>query len=230
MARPRSLTAALVVIIVAAVPLGSGPAEADTNKIQPGDVAYVSEGQCTLNFVFDGPGGKTYIGTAAHCVDKVGDAVATSQYGDFGEVAWIGDADETELDFAFIEVWSQFEDAIDPSVRGHPDYPIGYTIRQDTIIGDKIQISGYGVGYDLTYPTQTKRFGIHFSDNEKVYRMDGLDTWGDSGGPLVHVYSGKAYGIVSRACIDICTSTGPTVEGMLALAAEDGFAVTLRTV
>ena len=100
----------------------------------------------------------------------------------------------------------------------------------DTLNGDTIQLSGYGVGYDTTPTTQEKRQAIMGFDDAELYDVSGPIHWGDSGGPLVHVKTGKALGIVSRLCAGLCSEEGPTVQGILAKAAASGFPVTLRTV
>ena len=100
----------------------------------------------------------------------------------------------------------------------------------DTLNGDAIQLSGYGLGYDTTPTTQEKRQAIMGFDDAELYDVAGPIHWGDSGGPLVHVRTGKALGIVSRLCAGACSEEGPTVQGILAKAAAAGFPVTLRTV
>jgi hypothetical protein len=67
------------------------------------------------------------------------------------------------------------------------------------------------------------------SQNKNHYTLIGSDTYGDSGGPIVLAKDGKAMGIVSSVCIGLCTSEGPTVQGILQQAAAKGFALTLRT-
>ena len=148
----------------------------------------------------------------------------------FGKVAFIGDADVTEWDFAFIEVDAEDVSRVSAAVKGHPAYPKGSTVPADTLTGDTIQLSGYGLGYGTTPTTQERRTAIMGFDNTELYDVSGPIHWGDSGGPLVHVRTGKALGIVSRLCAGACSEEGPTVQGILAKAAAAGFPVTLRTV
>lgn len=216
-------------LAVAVVPLSS---EAGMGTIQPGDAISTSVGGCTVNFVFDG-GGKVYIGTAAHCVSKLGEKVFSVVGGgcnDFGTVAYIGDADSTARDFALIEVRSDCESKVSAAVKGHPQYPTGSTTYQETTLGDAVQFSGYGLGFGFTAVTQEERVGVFQSDNAHSYQLSGPTNFGDSGGPIVHVSTGEALGIISRFCTLACTDTGPTVEGMLKHLADDGLPVTLRTV
>lgn len=199
----------------------------------PGDYMESTEQACTLNFVFDGTGpraGKVYVGTAAHCVNRVGEPISTDAFPNIGAVVLIGNADVTAQDYALIEVRSDLHGAVRASVRGYPQYPTGYTVSNETRIGERIQASGYGLGFDLTQPTREKRIGVLTYDNAELFEFAGAMMWGDSGGPLVHVPTGKALGIESRVCLGACTDEGPTVEGILAKAAARGYPLQLRTV
>jgi len=217
------LTAAL-----AALAFAPGAASAATT-VQPGAYHETDAGSCTLNFVYDHAGG-TYLGTAAHCVDHVGQRVRDIDGVEFGSVAFIGNADVTEWDFAFIQVDPEDLARVSPAVKGHPTFPRGSTVPSDTLTGDDIQLSGYGLGYGTTKPTQEQRKAVMGFDDTELYDVTGPIHWGDSGGPLVHIRTGKALGIVSRLCAGLCSEMGPTVQGIVAKAAAGGFAVTLRTV
>jgi len=224
--KPRSFL--LPVFVVLALALAPAAAQAATT-LQPGAYHETDSGSCTLNFVYDG-GGTTYLGTAAHCVERVGQRVRDIEGTEFGSVAWIGDADSTAWDFAFIKVDTEDLGRVSAAVKGWPAYPKGSTVPADTVTGDSIQLSGYGLGYGTTKPTQEQRTALHAFDDTEIYGVIGPIHWGDSGGPLVHRRTGKALGIVSRLCVGVCTEEGPTVQGILAKAASKGFAVTLRTV
>ena len=227
------LLAALASTLVGIGATGSAPAGAAGEPIQPGVEIVTGGSGCTLNFIYDGTGalaGKVYGGTAAHCVQSVGQ---TSQLGTgetFGTVALIGDENSTVADYAFIEISPALHSRVSAAVKGHPTYPKGVTTASETAVGDLVQLSGYGLGFGLTQPTQEKRVGLVASDDAEMHTTVAPLIFGDSGGPLVHVPSGKAWGIVSRLCIGICEEEGPTVEGLLAKAAARGFTVRLRTV
>ena len=197
--------------------------------LQPGAYHETDAGSCTLNFAYTG-GGKTLLGTAAHCVERVGQPVRDIDGVEFGRVAFIGNADVAEWDFAFIEVDAEDAGRVSPAVKGHPAFPKGSTVPTDTLMGDTVQLSGYGLGYGTTSTTQEKRQAVMGFDDQESYDVTGPIHWGDSGGPLVHVKTGKALGIVSRLCVGACSEWGPTVQGILAKAAARGFPVTLRTV
>lgn len=223
----------LVTLGLAAALLPSSPATAANGFLQPGDYMVAGNSACTTNFVYDGTGslaGKVYIGTAAHCVTSVGQDVSDINGTTWGDVAIIGDANATAPDYAFIEVRATQVSRVRAWVKGYPAYPKGVTTPTETILGDLVQISGYGLGFDLVAATQEKRQAVFMGDDSGVHEVAGPIDFGDSGGPLVHVKTGKALGIVSRLCVGACTETGPTVQGILALAAARGFTVTLRTV
>ena len=222
----RILTASLATVALAIALPGSATAAV---TLQPGAYHETDAGSCTLNFAYSG-GGKTYLGTAAHCVASLGQSVRDIDGTDFGKVAFIGDQDVTQWDFAFIEVDPEDLGRVSPAVKGHPAFPKGSTVAADTLTGDTIQLSGYGLGYDTTPATQERRQAIMGFDDAEIYDVSGPIHWGDSGGPLVHVKTGKALGIVSRLCAGACSEEGPTVQGILAKAAASGFPVTLRTV
>lgn len=231
--RGASLLAATGLAMTGLLAGGSAPGGAATDPIQPGDEISTSVGGCTLNFIYDGTGaqaGKVYGGTAAHCVSSVGQDVQLGSGETFGDVALIGDEDSTVADYAFIEIRAAFLDRVSAAVKGHPAYPTGVARAAETAVGDTVQLSGYGVGFGLTAPTQEERIGVITYDDAEEHEVVAPLIFGDSGGPLVHIETGKAYGIVSRLCIGVCEEEGPTVEGLLAKAAARGFTVTLRTV
>ncbi|MDQ1710855.1 MAG: hypothetical protein QOE45_305 [Frankiaceae bacterium] len=219
--------------VTAAVVIPGTPASAANGFLQPGDYMVAGNAACTTNFVYDGTGslaGKVYLGTAAHCVTSVGQDVADVNGVVWGDVALIGDANATAPDYAFIEVRAAHVSRVRAAVKGHPNMPTGVTTSTETAAGDLVQISGYGLGFDFSTLTEENREAVLTSDNASTHNVAGPIDFGDSGGPLVHVATGKALGIVSRLCTGACTETGPTVQGLLALAAGRGFTVTLRTV
>ena len=221
----KLLTAAATLAVAAVLPSAASAAV----TLQPGAYHETDAGSCTLNFVYTG-GGKTYLGTAAHCVASIGQQVRDIDGTVFGKVAFIGDQNTTAWDFAFIEVDPEDLGRVSPAVKGWPAFPKGVTTPAETLLGDSIQLSGYGLGYDTTPATQEQRRAVMGSDDASTYTVSGPIHWGDSGGPLVHIGTGKALGIVSRLCAGTCSEEGPTVQGIIAKAASRGFAVSLRTI
>jgi len=221
----KLLTAAATLAVAAVLPSAASAAV----TLQPGAYHETDAGSCTLNFVYTG-GGKTYLGTAAHCVASIGQPVRDIDGTAFGKVAFIGDQNTTAWDFAFIEVDPEDLGRVSPAVKGWPAFPKGVTTPAETLLGDSIQLSGYGLGYDTTPATQEQRRAVMGSDDASTYTVSGPIHWGDSGGPLVHIGTGKALGIVSRLCAGACSEEGPTVQGIIAKAASRGFAISLRSV
>ena len=219
----RTLLAALAAL--ALLPAAASAAV----TLQPGAYHETPKGACTLNFVYT-DGASTYLGTAAHCANGVGDRAKDIEGVEFGTVSWIGDEDSTAWDFAFIKVDSEDVARVSPAVKGWPAYPKGFTVPADTLTADSIQLSGYGLGYGTTKTTQEQRTALHSFDDASIYGVTGPIHWGDSGGPLVHRRTGKALGIVSRLCIGVCTEEGPTVQGILDKARSRGLSLTLKTV
>ncbi len=222
-------------LVAAAVAPGTTPASAANGFLQPGDyMVGVGSSPCTTNFVYDGTGSlanKVYIGTAAHCVLSVGQDVKDINGTTWGDVAHIGNENAAAPDYAFIEVRAAHVSRVRAAVKGYPQYPTGHTTWPETQIGDLVQPSGYGQGFEFSNVTQEKRIAVLTGDNAATHSVVGPIIFGDSGGPLVHIRTGKALGIVSRACLgQICSEIGPTVEGLLKLAADRGFTVKIRTV
>lgn len=223
------------VTTVAGLLLSGTPASAAADPLQPGDYMESSVGGCTLNFVYDGNAwwnrGRVYLGTAAHCVKGVGERIRDERNQAFGVVAFKGDGNSSAGDFAFIEVFGHLVGRVSPRVKGHSRYPGGgFTVASQTAMGDQLQPSGFGVGFDVTSTTRERRPAILNSDNSSTYAATGPFIFGDSGGPVVHIRSGRALGIVSRLCVGTCTQIGPTVNGILARASRAGFPVRLRTI
>lgn len=196
------------------------------NPLQPGDIVTGPTGQCTLDFVFDGPGGEVYFGIAAHCID-LGDTMSSTAYGGFGTAVYDDDAFR---DFGLIQVAATKVAHVSPVVKGHPGTPTGYTVSSGTSLGDLVAFSGYGVGFGAAPATQEDRVGVLFSDSPTRYCVDGPVIFGDSGGPVIHVPTGKALGVVSHLAPE-CPAwlAGTTIEGAIARATFDGFPITLRT-
>ena len=223
--RRSLLLPALVALSLVAAPAAAQAAP----TLQPGAYHETDAGSCTLNFVYD-HAGTTVLGTAAHCVTKVGERVRDSDGVEFGTVDLIGNADVTEQDYAFIRVDPEDLARVSPAVKGYPQYPKGLTTPSETATGDLIQVSGYGVGFDVSTPTREQRKAVLGFDDAEIHTLTGPVIFGDSGGPFIHIKTGKALGIVSRLCVGLCTEEGPTVQGLIAKAAARGYGVTLKTV
>src|SRR4029079_616367 len=147
--------------VVLAVP---GAASAATT-LQPGAYMETDVGSCTLNFAYTGPAGETLLGTAAHCVERAGQGVRDIDGVQFGTVSFIGNADATATDYAFIKVEPEDVGRVSDAVKGWPAYPKGSTVPADTLTCDGIQLSGYGLGYDTTPTTKEKATALTGRDD-----------------------------------------------------------------
>jgi hypothetical protein len=187
-------------------------------------------GGCTGGFVFDGvkdDTGKTYLGTAAHCVRHVGEAVSLLETGEeFGDVAYLGDPEV--YDVALIAIRKEFLPRVKAGMRGHEDVPKRVASPGRTKAGDAVLVN------DLV--VVPKDPGSLVRDDARNYVVDAPIIPFDSGGPLVHVRSGGALGVVSLGndCaagpFECATYSGPTVHGALGEYARHGFTLRLRTV
>ena len=167
-------------LLGAIVALAALPATASAAvTLQPGAYHETDAGSCTLNFAYSG-NGKTYLGTAAHCVASIGQPVRDIDGTEFGKVAFIGDENTTEWDFAFIEVDPEDAGRVSPAVKGHAAFPKGFTTAAETLTGDSVQLSGYGLGYDTTPATQEQRQALMGFDDAELYTVSGPIHWGDS--------------------------------------------------
>ena len=182
----RRLLASLITALSTAA-LVPGAASAATT-LQPGAYMETDVGSCTMNFAYAG-NGKTYLGTAAHCVSGVGQRVRDYDGVEFGSVAFVGDENNTAWDFAFIEVDPEDAGRVSAAVKGHPSFPTGATSAADTLIGDEVQLSGYGLGYGTTQPTQEiahGRHGLRQRRDLQRQRPDPLGRLGRTARPPLH--------------------------------------------
>lgn len=216
-----------VLVVGPAAPAGAaGP-------LRPGMLIQLGNTQCTANFVYDGTGaqaGNVYFGTAAHCAEAVGQQVSDGNGRVWGSVAFIGNAGNVATDFAFIRVLSGFKSAVRAGVAGRPSAPKGVAAPGPAGFGSLVLVSGYGLIFRPTSLTREQRRGVLLGANARVYQAEVPIFFGDSGGPLVQLGSNRALGIVSVICFGVCgLARGPTVAGLLHVAAARGFHVRLRT-
>lgn len=211
-ARRAALTTALATALLAVSATGAAAA----GTLQPGAQMQTDTGRCTMNFAYQDAAGSKYMGTAAHCVEGLGQTVSDADGDRFGTVAARGNPDVNAEDYAFVKV--DEGRTVDPSVKGSPQYPTGVTEPAETRTGDTLQASGFGLLFDLLPFTRERRVGLLISDDEAQYSAIVPVLFGDSGGPIVNTRTGKALGIVSRLCIGLCTAEGPTVQGAVAKA------------
>jgi len=162
-------------------------------------------GYCTFNFVFFSPrtkkaAPKGYIGTAAHCTEKIGEVVENPQVGPVGEVVYDSDLVSSDVDFSLIELDPKIISETNPTVL-HWGGPTRSVTQEDLAVGDQVDVYGYGVGLGATEQTRP-RYGLLVGFNDKEYQADMPAVNGDSGSPLIHHETGAALGIISRYGIE----------------------------
>jgi hypothetical protein len=236
----KRISTALAVLATAGSLGLSSPAHA-AGVIQPGVAIHLGGSGCTLNWIYDGANGTTYAGTARHCTTGVGQVVNLATGNTIGSdgirigtIAYVSAA----LDFSLIAIDSGNLGLVSPALKGHPAIPTGVSTATSSALGDLIQFSGYGVGFDLTAATQESRVGVlAFNDGTQHY-VDGPVSPGDSGGPVADITDGnKALGIVDTLGAAASGEFGASVgEGGVSLpallddAAANFVTITLRTV
>ena len=241
MARP--LLATLLAGLALLLPPASAVAAVET--IQPGDwVDVEGSGGCTLGWLFDGSDGGVYFSSAGHCF-TLGEVVEIADpaqpQGPDGPVAGeplgtvVVDGDDSVIasDAALIRVRPELHDLVRGDLRGHTDIPSG--VVETATRGDLLQLSGWGMGWEFNATAREQRQGalavLHPLNWEGAIPVTG----GDSGGPVAHVASGAALGLVKgHGCDTVtdqeypCRSHGPTVQGVLSVAAAAGLDLKLR--
>lgn len=173
----------------------------EESPLRPGASLRSGTGSCSFNFVFYTPGtksaaSKAYIGTAAHCTEKVGEAVTQPDLGEVGTVVYDSDLAGSDVDFTLIQLYPKIVKQTNPTVL-HWGGPTRSATPEDLAVGDQVDVYGYGVGVGSFEQTRP-RYGFLVGYTEKEYQADMPAVNGDSGAPLIHHETGAALGIISR--------------------------------
>ncbi|MFP5352311.1 MAG: trypsin-like serine protease [Actinomycetota bacterium] len=210
-----------------------GPEDA---PLHPGSQADTEAGQCTFNFAFYKPGSKgqapvAYIGTAAHCTEKLGEVVRNPEVGEVGTVVYDSDLVDSGVDFALIQLNPDVVAKTNPTVLGWGG-PTRSVTPEDLALGDRVDVYGYGLLLGETEQTRP-RYGVLMAYTEREYQANMPAVNGDSGAPLLHHETGAALGIISRYGLAIppTTDMGPLMPWIFEELKAAGFAdVRLATV
>lgn len=182
---------------------------AQTRGVQAGG-CIVSPSGCTANFVF-GSGSQKYIGTAAHCVDGVGQEVVmqvdTTTLAVIGTVARKTGREEPGEDFALI--------SIDPAVAAKwgvvPAMPTGGP--QGIYTGcDPQVVKHWGHGYGVVVAQGKQEGGLATNWNDDGFGWTGFGIFGDSGSGVL-LADNRAAGNFTHLIVDTRNYPGSTLAG-----------------
>lgn len=193
-----------LIAVDTAAPVGVGTCPG----VRPGGIVRSDNGQCTLNFLFEGSDGNRYIGTAGHCI--LGDSPIG---GDVGEESWAagagpearGAGDERIGEFAYAILDDPKDFALvrlDADVSSDPQLchfggPTG--INTDTPGLDEptpLQLFGNGLAIGAVLPARTI-VALGMPDPDHVYAQ-GVVLPGDSGSAVISD-DGRAVGVAVTA-------------------------------
>lgn len=205
--RPWILAGTPCRLVPTAAPVGVGEA---CPGLRPGAQVVTPLGVCTLNFLWKGSDGASYMGTAGHCLLEgtgVAEAVfppgrgplardaARQPIGRFAYAVLDGDGD-----FALIRLDPAAAAAASPQVC-HFGGPTGLAAEPLLPVGGLLQV-GQGVGFRSLLPARTE---VAVDADPLLLAAIGLASPGDSGSPLLTT-DGRAAGLV--------VATGPRLGGV----------------
>lgn len=178
----------------AALPLSPGRCAG----VRPGAMVMSEAGLCSFNYLFSGSDGRSYMGTAGHCIlglvpgEEVwqpgqGPAALDAEGNRVGEFAYA--ILDGVRDFALVR--------LDPGVHANPQMchfggPTG--VNDDLSSGPVVvQHVGQGVLFGQVVPARTG-VALNLLDSDQAF-ITGLAVFGDSGGP-VNSADGRALGVL----------------------------------
>lgn len=203
--------------------------------VRPGALVQSDQGMCTFNYVFSGSDGRTYIGTAGHCIlglvddeqtwapgsgpearDATGERIGEFAYAVFGGVQ----------DFALVRIDEGV--ATDPQMC-HFGGPTG--VNDDLGTGPVVlQHYGQGVLFGQTVPGRTA-VALSMSNPDHVI-ANGVAAFGDSGA-AINSSDGRAVGVVVTVGLHLAGIPDAGLMGVTRLTpqrqqAEDALGIALE--
>jgi hypothetical protein len=186
----------------------------------------VAPAGCTANFIF-ASGSTRYVGTARHCVDRIGQEVTmqvdTTTIATVGTVSHMTSGDgEPGNDWALIR--------IDPAVASkwgvNPAVPV---IGGPSGIYTGCAVTPvvhYGHGYGVAVAQGKVEGGLATNWNSDGFGWTGFGAPGDSGSPVLTA-GGQAAGDFNHLIVDVGTYPGSTLAGTRITKALSQFGVSL---
>jgi hypothetical protein len=182
---------------------------------------------CTANFIFT-DGSSQYVGTARHCVDRVGQELTmqldTTTIGVVGTVAKMTSGEgEPGNDWALVR--------IDPAVAAE----WGVSSAIPVIGGPQGVYTGcaptpvvhYGHGYGVAVGQGKPEFGLATNVYDDGYGWTGFGAPGDSGSPVLTSPGGPAIGDFTHLIVDLGGYPGSDLAGTRITKAMNEFNVSL---
>lgn len=232
-----SLLAALVALPALSAPVGAevsttaAPAWGSLSApLRPGAEAQTAEGFCTYNFLFY-DSSNAYVGTAAHCTDKLNEVAKLGNGQRVGVVVYDSDrasGADRDVDFALIRLDAAMVSQANPKMLGNVNGPTGNVSHRDLRIGEPVAFFGYGLLLGELAATRPREGAVVTFDT-RLYQADMPAVNGDSGAPMLEKETGRALGIVSHYGT-YTTDEGPLMSFVLDELKKAGFNVQLATV
>ena len=187
----------------------------------------VAPAGCTANFIFT-DGSSQYVGTARHCVDRIGQTVTmqvdTTTIADVGTVSHMTSGEgEPGNDWALVR--------IDPAVAAewgvNPAMPvIGGPQGIYTGCGPT-PVFHYGHGYGVAVGQGKVEAGLATNVFDDGYGWTGAGAPGDSGSGVLTAPGGPAIGNFTHLIVDLGAYPGSDLAGMRITKAMSQFGVSL---
>jgi hypothetical protein len=189
---------------------------------------------CTLNFVFR-DAHETYIGMAARCTLDIGERVTMANR-EFGTVVFraltvmdLADSmthTSSSDDFALVRIDGSELHRVSPVVLDTGRAPHGVTTSEQTAPGAPMFVTAQDAGFGQT-PARHNRAGLLISHDAQGFHLAVPASFGIGGAPVLDQHY-NAYGVMSSS-LHLNGPYGTTIERVLRLLGEAGFAVELIT-